>query len=97
MQSHLSEKLGQAIYASMFCDEIHCWSELVRIIASLEQNPREFTDPDAIRWVTDIKGILKRRQPEPLGDEERRKLRTAIWELYCFLGTNDVDLFAKTK
>lgn len=96
MQSYLSEKLGQAIYASMFTDEATCWSQLVRILSPHNED-REFTDPDVIRWITDIRGILKGRQAGPLSEAERLTLKTAIWELYNHLGRDDVNLFTKEK
>ena len=97
MQSHLSEKLGRAIYASMFRDVVSCWGELYRIILSLETSPREFTDPDAIRWVGDIKEVLKGNEPEGLSDVDLLRLKTAIWELYNHLGRDDIKLFQKDR
>jgi hypothetical protein len=90
MQSYLSEKLGQAIYFSMFADEVSCWGTLGRILWALQNEKREFTDPDMIRWIANIKRILQGRAPSSLDDDERHDLRTAIWELYNRLGTDDV-------
>lgn len=90
MQSYLSEKLEQAIYASMFTDPGTCWRELFAILWALEHEKREFSDPFVLRLIANIKRILEGRRPEQLDDADRFELKTAIWELYHHLGTSDV-------